>query len=266
MRTLQRAAGLPRPRSRQSVTAGMRQNGRQTPVALGPARLVLGSKMPPNELSTDFVTPPCGQVIARKRPPSLAWVTSPSTSRTFSVGGAPGSPRSANRPAPTATKSPTAAAVAPPSKRPTTPPTDHHHTQRRPWEWAASRSCREAASRGHQATPTWDGGTPLMCAKCLGHAHPIEHILHAVTLRGVQTKMRRASRNMNEHVGVQVGFRLVHLYKTAGQRPARVSGGGLEPPRPLRALAPQASASAIPPPGQGGPRRPSRRPLSAPKR
>ena len=30
-----------------------------------------------------------------------------------------------------------------------------------------------------------------------------------------------------------------------------VSGGGLEPPRPLRALAPQASASAIPPPGQG---------------
>src|SRR5665811_2103838 len=28
-----------------------------------------------------------------------------------------------------------------------------------------------------------------------------------------------------------------------------VSGGGLEPPRPLRALAPQASASAIPPPG-----------------
>ena len=30
-----------------------------------------------------------------------------------------------------------------------------------------------------------------------------------------------------------------------------VSGGGLEPPRPLRALAPQASASAIPPPGPG---------------
>ena len=29
-----------------------------------------------------------------------------------------------------------------------------------------------------------------------------------------------------------------------------VSGGGLEPPRPLRALAPQASASAIPPPGR----------------
>ena len=30
-----------------------------------------------------------------------------------------------------------------------------------------------------------------------------------------------------------------------------VSGGGLEPPRPLRALAPQASASAIPPPRRG---------------
>ena len=30
-----------------------------------------------------------------------------------------------------------------------------------------------------------------------------------------------------------------------------VSRGGLEPPRPLRALAPQASASAIPPPGRG---------------
>ena len=30
-----------------------------------------------------------------------------------------------------------------------------------------------------------------------------------------------------------------------------MSEGGLEPPRPLRALAPQASASAIPPPGQG---------------
>src|SRR5262249_50807069 len=29
-----------------------------------------------------------------------------------------------------------------------------------------------------------------------------------------------------------------------------VSGGGLEPPRPVRALAPQASASAIPPPGR----------------
>jgi hypothetical protein len=35
-----------------------------------------------------------------------------------------------------------------------------------------------------------------------------------------------------------------------------VSEGGLEPPRPLRALAPQASASAIPPPGPTCPRYP----------
>ncbi len=35
-----------------------------------------------------------------------------------------------------------------------------------------------------------------------------------------------------------------------------VSGGGLEPPRPIRALAPQASASAIPPPGPARPRYP----------
>ncbi len=35
----------------------------------------------------------------------------------------------------------------------------------------------------------------------------------------------------------------------AGHRRDVVSEGGLEPPRPLRALAPQASASAIPPPG-----------------
>ncbi len=39
-----------------------------------------------------------------------------------------------------------------------------------------------------------------------------------------------------------------------------VSGGGLEPPRPLRALAPQASASAIPPPGLGGLTGPGRSP------
>jgi hypothetical protein len=34
------------------------------------------------------------------------------------------------------------------------------------------------------------------------------------------------------------------------RRDLSVSGGGLEPPRPVRALAPQASASAIPPPGR----------------
>ena len=43
-----------------------------------------------------------------------------------------------------------------------------------------------------------------------------------------------------------------------------VSGGGLEPPRPLRALAPQASASAIPPPGQV-PGRPSDEALLRPE-
>lgn len=37
-----------------------------------------------------------------------------------------------------------------------------------------------------------------------------------------------------------------------------VSGGGLEPPRPVRALAPQASASAIPPPGRVHPTLPVR--------
>ena len=47
----------------------------------------------------------------------------------------------------------------------------------------------------------------------------------------------------------------------AGQRPfLRVSGGGLEPPRPLRALAPQASASTISPPGQAGAIRSTRGP------
>src|SRR5699024_4425838 len=40
-----------------------------------------------------------------------------------------------------------------------------------------------------------------------------------------------------------------HRYSVRGVS-SSVSGGGLEPPRPLRALAPQASASAIPPPGQ----------------
>ena len=47
-----------------------------------------------------------------------------------------------------------------------------------------------------------------------------------------------------------------------------VSEGGLEPPRPIRALAPQASASAIPPPGPAsstlpGPTRRSHRPSAA---
>src|SRR2546430_7216768 len=41
---------------------------------------------------------------------------------------------------------------------------------------------------------------------------------------------------------------------------AFVSGGGLDPPRPLRALAPQASASAIPPLGPARPLYPAGRP------
>jgi hypothetical protein len=39
---------------------------------------------------------------------------------------------------------------------------------------------------------------------------------------------------MDERVGVQDEFEIEHVYKTAGKRPEPVSGGGLEPPRPIK--------------------------------
>src|SRR5665647_134128 len=77
-------------------------------------------------------------------------------------------------------------------------------------------------------------------------AHTPAALVHSGALeRGGSTRVEHAV------WGFQVARIDLRNDITAGQRLEQVSGGGLEPPRPLRALAPQASASAIPPPGPG---------------
>ena len=81
-------------------------------------------------------------------------------------------------------------------------------------------------------------------------------------LGGIAEILPKAAPALKAKLYVSLGVRLEYDHVLKRIRPPRkprvsldVSGGGLEPPRPLRALAPQASASAIPPPGQGDTRR-----------
>ncbi len=86
-------------------------------------------------------------------------------------------------------------------------------------------------------------------------------------LGGLLSVLRDADPADKAEVYRQLGLRLTYDHQThtvlAETRPAPsvgvvvVSEGGLEPPRPFRALAPQASASAIPPPGRTRGRVPS---------